>query len=160
MAVTAVDTEARRTGPLHETQLQLKRNTWLDELFRSSPAGDRPEGDLLGSAIVFPGSKLAVILARIAYRVAWQGKVADADRQQLVNKISPLRLRAIRAKVYPGASWVDGEPCIVIDYSDTSFVARMVRDEIRLVDVGFYLGVVWVWRRRVAWFTLRSQTRR
>jgi hypothetical protein len=33
----------------------------------------------------------------------------------------------------------------------------MVRDEIRLVSPGLYLGVVWVGRRKVGWFSLRQR---
>jgi len=33
----------------------------------------------------------------------------------------------------------------------------MVRDEIRLVGPGLYLGVVWLWHWRVGWFTLRQR---
>jgi hypothetical protein len=47
------------------------------------------------------------------------------------------------------SSWVDGRPCIVLDYSRTSFVASMVRDEIRELAPGVYLGVVFVRRRRL-----------
>jgi hypothetical protein len=32
----------------------------------------------------------------------------------------------------------------------------MVRDETRLVSPDMQLGVVWLWRRRVAWFALRT----
>ena len=53
-------------------------------------------------------------------------------------------------------AWVDGQPCTLLDYSKTSLVAKMVRDETRLVAPGLQLGVVWLWRRRVAWFTLRA----
>jgi hypothetical protein len=71
-----------------------------------------------------------------------------------MNRIGPFGTRAIRGAVYPDRSWVDGKNCIVIDYSTTSIAARGVRDEIRLVAPRLYLGVVWLWRRRVAWFAL------
>jgi hypothetical protein len=73
-----------------------------------------------------------------------------------LNKITPLRLRLIAAKVSHDTSWVDSGECVLLDYSHTSLVAKMVRDEIRLVAPSLYLGVVWLWKRRVAWFTLRS----
>jgi hypothetical protein len=34
----------------------------------------------------------------------------------------------------------------------------MVRDELRQVGPALYLGVIWLWRKRVGWFTLRSAT--
>jgi hypothetical protein len=161
MAVQAVEATAEGTrtwiGRLSESDLLRRSNRQLDELFRGSPAGDAPGGDLDGTAIAFPGTHLAVVLAKLAYWVAWQGKVTNASRTELKNKITPLRLRAIKAQIYPEASWVDGKPCVVLDYSKTSLVARMVRDEIRLVDIGLYLGVVWLRKHRVAWFTLRMK---
>ena len=155
MAVQEAPATQSWFGRLSESDLLRRSNGKLDELFRSSPAGDPPGGDLRGTAIAFPGTRLAVLLAKVAYWVAWQGKVTNADRTELRNKITPLRLRAIRARIYPESSWVDGHPCVVLDYSKTSLVARMVRDEIRLVDIGLYLGVVWLRKHRVAWFTLR-----
>jgi hypothetical protein len=143
-----------------ERALQRASNTELDVAFRSSPAGETPAGELRGTVLLFPGSRFCRVIATIAYWVGWQGKRVDPDRRGLVNRISPLRLPAIRAKVYHGQSWVDDEECIVIDYSKTSFVARMVRDEIRLVGPSLFLGVVWLWRRRVAWFALRPIGRR
>ncbi len=35
-----------------------------------------------------------------------------------------LLVRAIVAKVYPGPSWSDGKPCIVLDYAKTSVIAH------------------------------------
>jgi len=75
----------------------------------------------------------------------------------LRNKITPFSLRLIAARVTLDRSWVDDRPCVLLDYSKTSVVASMVRDEIRLVAPDLYLGVVWMWRRRVGWFTLRGR---
>lgn len=128
----------------------------LETLFRSSPPGDLPSGEFRGTVCVLPGTRLAPYLARAARLLLWQGKVVDRERGDLKNRVSPFRLEAVRAKVFPGDSWVDHHPCVVIDYSTTSWVARPVRDEVRVVAPGVYLGVVWLWRRRVARFLLRS----
>lgn len=144
------------TVPVDESQLLRMPNTELDELFRASPPGDIPDGDMRGTVLLLPGTPAAPALAAGAYALAWQGKVVDRERRLLKNKITPLRLRLIAAALVVEASWVDGLPCVVLDYSRTSFVAGMVRDEIRLVAPNLYLGVVWTWRRRVAWFTLRA----
>ena len=63
----------------------------------------------------------------------------------LVNKLTPFGVRAVRAKVYIGDSWLDGNKAIIFDYSKTSFIAQGIRDEIREVEPGVYLGKVW-WR--------------
>jgi hypothetical protein len=64
----------------------------------------------------------------------------------LRNKILPIGLKAIIAKVYKAASWFDGKESIVLDYSQTSLIAEWVRDEIRQVGPGVYLGIVY-WRQ-------------
>ncbi|MBB5158852.1 hypothetical protein [Saccharopolyspora phatthalungensis] len=140
---------------LTETDLLGAGNTQLEALFRASPPGDIPRGPTRGTAIITPGTRATIVLARLVHLFAWQGKVFDRDGRALTNRVGPFDLRAVRATVGPGLSWLDGRECIVIDYSRTSFVARAVRDEIRLVAPDLYFGAVWLRRRRVAWFLLR-----
>ena len=66
-------------------------------------------------------------------------------------------LEAIVAKVYKGESWLDGKECIVLDYSETSLVAQWIRDEIRLIGPGFYLGKVYWGKDRLIDFCLSSE---
>ena len=135
----------------------------LDALYRSAAAGTVPTGDTRGTAIV-GGALLAKVYARIARLFFWQGKIFDIfcppDSGVLVNKITPFSLTFVIAKVYKQASWLDGKETIVIDYSRTSFVARKVRDEIREIEPGVYLGKVWWGRRRVLDFALEVTPRR
>ena len=49
----------------------------------------------------------------------------------------------IRSQVSYGPSWRDGAPCIVLDSSATSFAYRNVRDEVREVAPGLYLGLMY-----------------
>jgi hypothetical protein len=119
----------------------------LDELFRASPTGDIPSGEAKGTAIVLPGTPLSRIAAAFVRGVAWRGKVFDRASGTLQNRIVPARRPAIAASVYKAPSWLDGKECIVLDYSKTSTVARNVRDEIRSIGPGTYLGIVF-WRRR------------
>jgi hypothetical protein len=141
---------------LDERDLMRLTNRELDDVFRANPAEPLPAGVHRGTALVFNGTLACRIIARLAYLVAWQGKRVDSDRHGLVNRITPFRLPLIRARVSRDDAWVDGRPCTLLDYSKTSLVAKMVRDETRLVAPGLQLGVVWLWRRRVAWFTLRA----
>jgi hypothetical protein len=126
----------------------------LDELYAQSPVGEIPTGDTMGTAIVKPTwfGKLAAPLARILF---WQGKVFNPAQADLKNKVSPFGVRSIRAKVYVGESWkVKGQQAIVIDYSQTSFVAKKIRDEIRQVGPNLYLGKVFWGRKHVLDFSL------
>ena len=115
----------------------------LDELFTSSPPGDIPDGEAKGTAIVAPGTTYSADIAEVIKNFGWQGKIFDAKKGTLKNRILVVGLQAIIAKVYKGLSWLDGKECIVLDYSDTSTVAGWIRDEIREVQPGLYLGKVY-----------------
>jgi hypothetical protein len=145
--------------PVTEDVLLASSNRELDALFRASPPGPVPSGVLDGVVILFPGTLLARPVAALVRAVAWQGKVIAPDGASLRNRILPLGIRLVVALVRASASLVDSRPCIVLDYSATSLIARGVRDEIRLVAPRLYLGVIWLFGRRVGWFTLRERAR-
>ena len=56
------------------------------------------------------------------------------------NRVTPLDVLAVPARVRTEASRMDGAPCVVLDYSSTSRIAWFVRDEIREVEPGLFLG--------------------
>jgi hypothetical protein len=126
----------------------------LDDLFRNSLAGDIPNGEANGTAIIAPGTEFSEAVAKMVGLFAWQGKVFDAQRGVLKNRISPFGLEAILATVYKEASWLDGKECIVLDYSKTSVVAHWIRDEIRLIGPNMYLGKVYWDKSRLIDFCL------
>ena len=126
----------------------------LDALFSSVPAGPIPDGEAEGTAIIAPGSRFTPLISRFINGFAWQGKVFDASKGVLKNRILPFGLNAILAKVYKDKSWLDGKECIVLDYSDTSIVAQWIRDEIREIGPGLYLGKVYWDETRLIDFAL------
>jgi hypothetical protein len=134
--------------------LDMSQNE-LDDLFKASPAGDIPDGDAKGTAIIAPGTKYSPEIAQFVNAFAWQGKVFDAKAGLLRNKILPFGLNAIIAKVYKAPSWLDGKECIVLDYSETSLLAHWIRDEIRLIGPGFFLGKVYWGKERLIDFALQ-----
>lgn len=154
--MTSPEPELTRRMALDESLLLGYPNSALDLLFRQSEAGPIPDGDTRGTLLAWPGTWLAKPLALLVRVIIWQGKVLDRREGVLRNKVTPFGLRLVKARLSIASSWVDGGDCVLIDYSTTSFLARMVRDEIRQVGPGLYLGVVWLWRKRVGWFTIRS----
>jgi hypothetical protein len=126
----------------------------LDALFSKSPPGEIPDGEAQGTAIVAPGTTYSHNIAKFINHFAWQGKVFDAKKGVLKNRILPLGFNAIIARVYKGESWLDGKECIVLDYSDTSIVAQWIRDEIRQLDPRLYLGKVYWDKKRLIDFAL------
>lgn len=120
----------------------------LDARFAAAHAGPIPDGVGRGTALGAGGTRWARPLAALA-GTAWRGKTFDAATAQLRNRLTPFGWLGIAAAVREEASWVDGRPCIVLDYSQTSLVARWVRDEIREIEPGHYLGVVFLRRHRL-----------
>lgn len=124
-------------------QLLQMSNSDLDSLFSKSPAGEIPNGPAKGTAIIASGTSYSPEIAEFISLFVWQGKTFDSQKGVLRNRILPIGLNAIIAKVYKGASWLDQKECVVLDYSETSLVAHWIRDEIRLIQPNFYLGRVY-----------------
>lgn len=132
----------------------------LGELFGAGTAGAIPDGRGKGTVLLGTGGRAARVAAALCYALAWRGKVVNARAARLKNVVTPLRIQAIEAAVYQQDSWYDGETCIVLDYSKTSFVARKVRDEIREIAPGVFLGLVFWGRRHVLDFALDFRQQR
>ena len=120
----------------------------LDEIFLNASTGTLPNGEGEGTAIVAPGTAVSDPIARFVHLFSWKGKTftpdpVDPRRATLKNRLLLLGTKAVVAQVYPGPSWLDGKECYVLDYSQTSLVAQWIRDEIREVSPGVYLGVVY-----------------
>jgi len=140
--------------PYDVQQLLKMPQSELDALFTASPPGEVPDGEAQGTAIVAPGTTYTSDIAQIVNHFGWQGKTFDAGHGVLRNRITMLGLNAIIARVYKGASWLDGKECIVLDYSETSLVAHWIRDEIRQIGPRMYLGKVYWDRKRLIDFAL------
>jgi hypothetical protein len=130
-----------------------------DEIYRQAKPGTIPRGDTQGTAIAFFWPRFA---ARLVRWFAWKGKVFDlfateSDKGILLNKISPFGIKLVVAKVYRDKSWLDGKDTIVIDYSKTSLTCRKIRDEIREIEPGVYLGKVWWGKTRILDFALTDK---
>ena len=127
----------------------------LDDLFSASAAGDIPNGEAEGTAIIASGTIFSPEIAALINIFNWKGKTFDGAHGTLTNRILAFGLNAIVAEVYKAASWFDDKECIVLDYSKTSLVAKHVRDEIREISPGTYLGLVYWDKDRTIHFSLQ-----
>jgi hypothetical protein len=143
---------------LDAKQLLQMSQQQLDELFSAHDAGLIPDGEAKGTAIIAPGTPISESIAAYINIFAWQGKVFDAKAGLLRNRILALGLDAIIARVFKGPSLLDNKECIVLDYSETSLVASHIRDEIRQIEPGFYLGKVYWDKKRLIDFSLDFRT--
>jgi hypothetical protein len=126
----------------------------LDTLFKNSPPGPIPNGEAKGTAIIAPGTTFSIEIAAFINHFGWQGKTFDGPHGTLRNRITPFGLNAIIAQVYIGDSLLDKKPCVVLDYSQTSLLAKWIRDEIRLIAPNTYLGEVYWDKKPLIHFAL------
>lgn len=138
-----------------EVCLSLRRNIEkAPDLFAEASVDQPPKGDTYGCVIgVEILSKFESRLAAMAMNKLWTGKKFNDDGTELVNKIPALKPigkdETATAKVYRTQSMVDGRDIYVLDYSESEqnfpvekHLIRMVRDEIREISPGIYLGPV------------------
>ena len=137
------------------SQLLAMSQQQLDDLFSASAAGDIPNGEAEGTAIIASGTIFSPEIAALINIFGWKGKTFDGAHGTLTNRILAFGLNAIVAEVYKAASWFDDKECIVLDYSKTSLVAKHVRDEIREISPGTYLGLVYWDKDRTIHFSLQ-----
>ncbi len=109
----------------------------LEQLYRQADAGAIPVGYTPGRPIYCPDGRFAGVHSRVTHAL-WHGKIFDPCTGTLVNQWAGFK--AIKAQVSYGPSLLDGRPSIIMDYSETSHVWADVRDEVREVAPGVYLG--------------------
>jgi len=121
---------------------QLACMDWpsLEALYRQANTGSIPVGYVRGRAIYCPDQALSGAKSAVVH-VLWHGKDFDCASGTLVNQW--LGVKAIQARVCRGTSWLDGRPSIIMDYRGTSWVWNDVRDELREVAPGLYLGIMY-----------------
>ena len=112
----------------------------LDELFKNSPAGEIPNGETDGTALIAPGTVCTKEIAECLRFFAWQGKVFDAEKGSLKNRVTAFGLKAVEATVYKGPSFLDNKECIIIDYSALPLV-QTVPGAMRAVPSVAPLGI-------------------
>jgi hypothetical protein len=130
--------------------LRAMDSAQLDQAFANGDGTVAPRGDTLGCVIGIPGDPSQNVLntpLAALMNLLWTGKKFNADGTKLVNKIVGLKLAT--AEVGPMESVIDGKPVIVLDYTNsrrnvpgTARLIRSIRDEIRQVAPGIYLGRV------------------
>jgi hypothetical protein len=131
----AVQAKPPRPG---EDLVRADRAT-LDALYTGATVGTVPSGFLPGRAIPEPGSRNTVRRSNLI-GLLWKGKVFTEG--QMINRLAG-GLEAVTASVYVGESWLDGKPSLILDYAGSKRFGD-VRDEMREIAPGVYLGLTYV----------------
>jgi hypothetical protein len=145
-------------GPVAASALPSIGRRRLAALFESGTVGAIPDGRGRGTVLLGTGGPLGRSVAASVHAVLWRGKIVDSRQGRLKNLMGPWSIPAIEAAVYEGPSWHDGRPCIVLDYSRTSWVAGTIRDEIREIGPGLFLGLVFLGRFHALDFSLEFES--
>lgn len=121
---------------------QLLCMNWcqLEQLYRSLKPGPMPSGYYRGT-VIYGCDKMFPKLASKLAGLWWKGKHYDLCDCTVVNQW--LVTKAVRARLSYGPSRFDGNSSVIMDYSGTCFPRwRDVRDELREVAPGLYLGAM------------------
>ncbi len=148
LLVLAVGASSLRAGeppccsPSHSLKSLVRLDRCeLEALYCNAAVGTPPCGVTAGRAIYNPGGKFAPAAAQMT-RLLWQGKVFQDD--MMINRV--FGLQAVKARVSVGTSWLDGKPSIIMDYCGTSRLFPNVRDEMREIEPGLYVGLTYLRR--------------
>lgn len=126
----------------------------IDELYKQGSVGEIPNGKSKGIAIIAAGTILAKILALLSKLFFWEGKFFVREEKFFLNILPPFEIRAFKGEIYKGnGRFCEGE-AIILDYSQTSFIFKKVKEEMREIAPGFYLAQVYIGDKRVSNFTL------
>jgi hypothetical protein len=159
LALTPRQAPAAESAPLCLEQLACLNWCDLEQLYRQAAPGPIPAGYFRGRAIYCPGAPLSPARSKVSQSI-WHGKHFCPAEGMLINQWC-LGMQAVRARVCYGQSWLDGQPSIVMDYRGVSHVVwGNVRDEIREVAPGLYLGLMYCCKaaqpRRKIFFALEA----
>ncbi|MGF1582571.1 MAG: hypothetical protein ACFCD0_24875 [Gemmataceae bacterium] len=135
-----VETTGLACYPESELSMACMLNmSWceLDQLYQTGKVPQIPCGYCKGKVLIQRKRLFSEIETRIA-RSMWRGKHFDCCTGMAINQW-PLR-KALTSKFYYGCSMVDGRKTLFVDYTQTSFRWRNVKDEIREVAPGLLLG--------------------
>lgn len=122
--------------PCALSQLKHLCRAQLDQLFAQGLACTLPVGHGAGKVLIVCDARCPRLRAKLQSLV-WKGKIFDEDGC-FINQW--LGFRAIRAHAEFDTSWFDGRPCIAMNYPPGTPVFGNVRDELREIGPGLYLG--------------------
>jgi hypothetical protein len=141
-------------------------------LYRNAtvPRIDRIEGDLRGRMLAWPGirGRAAELVRGLAGLDAfpWRGKSfkpASADAGEGINRVFSDRLKLFKFTTFVGPSRAGGFDAVQLDYDHPGnpFFIRAIKDEIRELRAGLYLGQAYLRARGrehlVLYFGLQSR---
>lgn len=142
-------------GPPGAGLRQTTPESW-ESLFREGVFDGAPVGPTRGTVLYADGALLPWLKARLQGTM-WKGKVFHDDGTFTNRWVGGVRAGTADTTVEP--SWLDGQPTLVARYSPSALVFRNVRDELRQVGPGVWLGRSYdaLTGRPKNWFVLEAR---
>lgn len=152
--LAAVATLALTTSTF-ATDLRKESPACWEARFREGTLGCQPHGVTRGTVLSADG-KLPRLTAR-AQGTIWKGKTFHDDGTFTNRWLGGVRAGGTCIRVEP--SWIDGRDCFVMQYPPSALVFGNVRDELREIEPGVWLGRSFdaVTGQPKNWFVLRSK---
>jgi hypothetical protein len=107
-----------------------------EALFRDGTLGCGPFGSTRGTVLYADGRHPR--LQALLQGVVWKGKTFHGDGTFTNRWLGGVQ--AVSAAVCEEPSWLDGQPCLVMQYAPDAPVFGNVRDELRQIAPGVWLG--------------------
>ena len=108
-----------------------------ESLFLGTVHAGEPVGTTRGTVLFADDALFPRLKARLQGTM-WKGKVFHGDGTFTNRWVGGVRAGTAETTVEP--SWLDGQPSLVVRYSPRALVFRNVRDELRQVRPGVWLG--------------------
>jgi hypothetical protein len=126
-----------------------------ESLFRQGALGCGPVGPTRG-AVLYADGKHPRLKAHLQ-GVVWKGKTFHCDGTFTNRWLGGIQ--AVSAGVHVEPSWLDGQPCLVMQYAADAHVFGNVRDELREIAPDVWLGHSYdaATGHQKNWFVLRGK---
>lgn len=111
----------------------------LEALFRDGKAEPLPAGFARGRLLVVCGYRMPRLSIRLE-EFAWKGK-HFGDDGSFINQFAGFQ--ALSSQAVMGTSWLDGKPCLVLEYAPGTPLFGNVRDEVRRIGPDLYLALAY-----------------
>lgn len=127
-----------------------------ETLFRDGTCGRAPCGSTRGTVLYADDAHLPRVKARLQGS-AWKGKDFHGDGSFTNRWIGGIHAISACTRIEP--SWLDGQPCLVMQYPPDAPVFGNVRDELRQIGPGEWIGRSYdaATGRAKYWFSLREK---
>ena len=140
IAAAATGRGESNIAPCSIEQLKHLSLCELAELYKNAEVGTPFVGDARGKLLISTDERHPRLKV-LESNAIWKGKSAEVDGHFVNRWLGGVR--AIDSQYVVGPSWVDGKPCVIMEYAPGTKMFANTHDELREIARGLYLGPVY-----------------